>query len=59
MQRSILSHGKKVKIHVEYTEQQYMNSAINVIKKTLGLIAGLVITLIRIDILEYTGYVCD
>lgn len=49
----------KVKIHVEYTEQHYMNSAINVIKETLGLIAGLVITLIRIDILEYTGYVCD
>lgn len=35
---------KKVKIHVEYTEQQYMNSVINVIKETLGLIAGLVIT---------------
>lgn len=49
----------KVKIHVEYTEQQYMNSAINVIKETLWLIAGLVITLIRIDMLEYTGYVCD
>lgn len=48
----------KVKIHVEYTEQQYMNSVINVIKETLGLIAVLVITLIRIDILEYTGYVC-
>lgn len=43
---------KKVKIHVEYTELQYMNSAINVVKETLGLIiiAGLVITLIRIDI---------
>lgn len=50
---------KQVKIHVEYTEQQYMNSAINVIKETLGPIEGLVITLIRIDILEYTGYVCD
>lgn len=50
---------KKVKIHVEYTEQHYMNSAINVIKETLGLIAGLVITLIRIDIFEYTVYVCD
>lgn len=49
---------KTVKIHVEYTEQQYMNSVINVIKETLGLIAVLVITLIRIDILEYTGYVC-
>lgn len=49
---------KKVKIHVEYTEQHYMNSAINVIKETLGLIAGLVITLIRIDIFEYTVYVC-
>lgn len=48
----------KVKIHVEYTEQQYMNLVINVIKETLGLIAVLVITLIRIDILEYTGYVC-
>lgn len=48
----------KVKIHVEYTEQQYMNLVINVIKETLGLIANLVITLIRIDILEYTGYVC-
>lgn len=48
----------KVKIHVEYTEQHYMNSVINVIKETLGLIAVLVITLIRIDILEYTGYVC-
>lgn len=42
MQRSILSLGqKKVTIHVEYTEQRMINSAINVKKKkeTGGLIA--------------------